>query len=226
MRSICRKTFLWALLLPFACACLTYPLVVSPRTNAPAENLPGNPSEPYHVFVIVRDWHSGILLHRDLLGDKLPDLSDFFPNKPMLEFGWGDNLFYRAHETTTWLKMQAILWPTSTVVIVSAMDSEPTETANNRAFKFKLDKNTMQHLAEFLDNSFQRDKSGKIVPVEPGHYTNSQFFAGQGSYHLFNTCNKWTAKAVNSAGIEVPIAFTITANDISRHLGSAQNTEK
>ncbi|MBN1863364.1 MAG: DUF2459 domain-containing protein [Victivallales bacterium] len=214
--SICRIISSLALLLAFTVSCSTYPLVVNPRTaDAPAENLS---DEPYDVFVIVRDWHSGILLRRELLGDRLPDLSDFFPDKPMLEFGWGDNLFYRAEDTTTWLKMQAILWPTSTVVIVSALDTPPPAGINDRVFRFELDESALQSLAEFLDSSFYRDESGKIVPIEPGHYPNSQFFAGQDSYHLFNTCNKWTAKAINSAGIKIPIAFTITAKDLLKHL--------
>ena len=41
---------------------------------------------------------------------------------------------------------------------------------------------------------------------------------GSGSFHAFNTCNTWTAKALYSAGVDISPTFTLTADGVMREL--------
>lgn len=60
-----------------------------------------------------------------------------------------------------------------------------------------------------------------MQPQRQGLYGDAQFYAGVGLYTAANTCNKWTAKALASAGLPVQTATTLTAGQIMRALPGA-----
>ena len=47
-----------------------------------------------------------------------------------------------------------------------------------------------------------------------GIYGDSQFYKAKGEFHIFNTCNKWTAKGLESAGMNISTTFKLTASSI------------
>ena len=74
---------------------------------------------------------------------------------------------------------------------------------------------------EFIKDSFQKDQDGYIIPEHHGIYGDSQFYTGVGRYQLFNTCNKWTAKALNSGGYHLDPTFKLTSSSVMSSLDSA-----
>ena len=68
------------------------------------------------------------------------------------------------------------------------------------------------------ENSFFRNKKGGVVPLNKGIFENSQFYQGEGDYYLMNTCNKWTAKGLKSAGMDISPAFMLTAGSIMDYI--------
>ncbi len=58
-------------------------------------------------------------------------------------------------------------------------------------------------LARFIANSFHRDGEAKAVALQKGLYGDAQFYRGVGKFYLMNTCNKWTAKGLQSAGVDI-----------------------
>ena len=54
--------------------------------------------------------------------------------------------------------------------------------------------------------------------MNPGIYGNSQFYKAKGDFHIFNTCNKWTAKGLESAGMKISTTFKLTAGSIMNYL--------
>ena len=57
-----------------------------------------------------------------------------------------------------------------------------------------------------------------MVELESGIYGNSQFYKGVGDFYLMNTCNKWTAKGLKSAGMDISPTFKLTADSIMDYL--------
>jgi len=48
-------------------------------------------------------------------------------------------------------------------------------------------------------------------------YDDSQFYAERRLF-LMNTCNKWTAKGLKSAGMDIGTTFTLTAGGVMDYL--------
>lgn len=79
------------------------------------------------IHVVRRGWHTGIIIAAADWPDRNWPLRADFPEEKYLEFGWGDERFYQAEETTPWLASRAALWPTSSVIHVIGLRSLTAE---------------------------------------------------------------------------------------------------
>ena len=98
------------------------------------------------VHVVSNGWHTGIVVPRKAVVATrvLPEAADF-PDAAYLEFGWGDQGFYQADEITTGLTLNAILWPTETVMHVVALPQDISSYFSN--FEYL----NLNHLPDKLD---------------------------------------------------------------------------
>ncbi len=171
------------------------------------------------VFVVSHGWHTGIVLPAELLTDDNPQLKERFGDVAYLEVGWGDEAFYQAGEITFDNAAMAALWPTNSVVHVVAVPDSPTSYFISSDSRLLCATGTQAHaLATFVENSFARDRSGRIIQLQRGIYGDSQFYSGTGDFHLFSTCNKWTAKGLQSLGMPIDPMFRLTAEGIMTYL--------
>ena len=195
-------------------ACATEPNAVVPPVQADA-------TRPHRIFVIAHDWHTGIALPTDALADELPFLRARFKGAPYIEFGWGDKGFYQAAEITAGLTLQALFWSPGTVMHVVAVPRPPQEYfPYSKVIALCIGDAEMKTLKQFLQSSFRRDTNGNVQPLRNGIYGDSQFYAANGRFHLFNTCNKWTAKALQSGGVDISPTLKLTAASVTGHLQS------
>ncbi len=177
------------------------------------------------IYVVNHGWHTGFVVPSHSIKSKLPKLVNRFKKSPFLEFGWGDKGFYQAVQITSGLTLQAIFWPTESVVHVVAVNERPDIYFSNSDIEILcLDKKQYALLISFIEHSFYKDNYGQIVSLENGIYGNSQFYKGEGDYYLLNTCNKWTAKGLKSTGLDIQPIFKLTAGSIMSFL-SAENKE-
>ena len=201
------------LLLSFClAACSAKPYVVEPSKNR----------EIYSrkkIIVVNHGWHSGFVFPIEDMIKKLPLLKQRFGNARYLEFGWGDQAFYQAGEKHTGLTIQAIFWPTDTVIQVVALPSLPSEYYSDiEVIKACVSNQEYLSLIEFVVDSFSVNESGQIVEIKKGNYGHSQFYKGAGRYYLTNTCNKWTAKGLKSAGMDISPTFKLTSSSVMSYL--------
>ena len=154
-------------------------------------------------FVVSHGWHTGMVYPRELLINAMPELEARFPSGQYLELGWGDKGFYEANEITTSITLRAIFWPTESVVhVVTVPESPYISFPDSEIRELRLSTENIDDLGVFLSNSFKRDPQGNVTSTKNGIYGDSQFYTGEGTYYLFNTCNKWTAKGLQSAGFD------------------------
>jgi hypothetical protein len=52
----------------------------------------------------------------------------------------------------------------------------------------------------FLAESFTRTPAQGVIRLSPSLYGNGWFYRAEGSFHAFNTCNTWAARAIDRAG--------------------------
>jgi uncharacterized protein (TIGR02117 family) len=150
----------------------------------------------------------------------LPFLSDrFAPRPPYYEFGWGDKGFYQSQEITTGLTLRAMFWSSGSVVHVVAVPTFPSDYfPNSEIIPVSLSDNEYRDLRRFIKSSFAYDMRGAPMPLQHGIYGDSQFYEGSGTYYMFNTCNKWTAKGLKSAGMDISTPFKLTAGSVMGYL--------
>lgn len=173
------------------------------------------------VYVTGHGWHTGLVLRtNDIPAGVLPEILDF-QGTDFVEFGWGDEGFYRAKKITPGLIAKAALVPTSSVLHLAGFRGQVEEffTASDLV-ELTLDDTQFESLCEYLSATFDRDQ----VPANLGEglYGHSRFYRARGSYYFPKTCNVWTAGALKESGFPLRTVTAVTAEGVlkqSRRFG-------
>ena len=184
-----------------------------------------NKSAENEVYLVNHGWHTGFVVPASEIQHVIPELKKRFGNAPYIEFGWGDNEFYQAKEITSGVTLKAIFLPTDSVVHAVLVPLKVDRYfKNSEVEKFCLGDSEFNSLVKFISSSFFRDESGDILKLNHGIYGNSQFYKAKDDFHIFNTCNKWTAKGLKSAGMDISTTFKLTAGSIMNYLSNEKST--
>lgn len=172
----------------------------------------------FTVYVSSNGWHTDIAIARaDIPADRIPEKVDL-PEAAYLQFGWGDADFYTEPEPGVGTTLGAAL-PGPAVVHLSGLGVRPSLAFRDlEEVSLKLDAEQFARLVDHLHASF--DRSGDRA-AEPGIYAFSRFYPATGEFHLFNTCNTWTARALAAAGLNVDPSGVQTAGELMRQLRTA-----
>jgi uncharacterized protein (TIGR02117 family) len=173
------------------------------------------------IYIVSHGWHTGFVIPSSDIYPVIPELRKRFFGSLYIEFGWGDKGFYQAKEITSGLTLRAIFWPTESVIHSVAVPTSVYKYFPDSMIKeINLSDRGLQSLVKFISNSFHRNEEGKVIELKNGIYGNSQFYKGVGDYYLMNTCNKWTAKGLKSAGMDISTTFKLTADSIINYLST------
>ncbi len=206
------KLMFGVLVLLMAVACSAKPHVVKFTENTLSE-------KTNKIYVVSHDWHTGFIIPKNKIQHLIPALTKRFDNVELLEFGWGDKGFYQSRKMTASLVFSAIFWPTESVVHVVALSGSAHRFfAGSKIEPVYLSDEGYNSLLKYISNSFRRNEEKEIIELEKGLYGDSQFYAGEGDYFLMNTCNKWTAKGLKSAGMDIRTTFTLTSGGVMDYL--------
>jgi uncharacterized protein (TIGR02117 family) len=212
MQNISACIFLLALTLIGGCS--SRPHVVRQTDDVPISGI-------NKIYVVSHGWHTGLVLPAKDIQARLPKLKERFGNAPFIEFGWGDKGFYQANEITTGLTLRAMFWSSGSVIhSVEVTGDVERFFPGSEVRQLCLSDASLASMIVFVAGSFAKNPQGEIVALKDGVYGNSQFYEGIGEYHMFNTCNKWTAKALSSAGMDISPVFKLTAGSIMSHIQS------
>lgn len=174
------------------------------------------------VHVVSHGWHAGIVVRpRTALAEiDLPRRVDSLART--VEVGWGDEDYYRSPDPGVGITLEAGLWPTrSAIHVVGLREAAADRFPGTEIVRFALDSLAHRRLEEALAGSFERDRAGAVIPLGPGLYEGSRFFAGRGRYHVFNNCNHWTARMLRAAGVPVRPRRALTEELLMRQLREA-----
>lgn len=182
------------------------------------------------VSVASNGWHTVIVIPRAAVPPgTLPEAGDF-PDAAYLSFGWGDAEYFPAPETTLAMTLRAALQPTPAVVQVTGLADDPrTVYPAEEVVELRAQPRQFAALVAYLDASFERDGAGRARAVQPGLEPGSWFYPATGEFHLFNTCNTWTARGLEAGGWPVRVAGVVTAEDVMvqvRALAESQGAAK
>ena len=116
------------------------------------------------IYIIKHDWHVGLIIESKKLNKIIPQLKQRFPNSKYYEIGWGDNDFYQANEINTGLTLQALFWPTNSVLHIVGLEDTPLEVfTNNKITTLYSDNENYKNLLEFIKSSFKVEVNKQII---------------------------------------------------------------
>ncbi len=166
----------------------------------PAENAPSK-----RIYLVSHGWHAGIVIRRGDIPDGVwTEHRRDFAQEKYLEVGWGDRDFYQAPEPTVGMKLKAALLPTNSVLHVVGFSDPVTDYfPYSEIIEIALSYEGFERLCRYIAQSYKKDERGELMALGPGLYGNSRFYQSKETYHVFKTCNVWTARALRAAGCPV-----------------------
>jgi hypothetical protein len=84
--------------------------------------------------------------------------------------------------------------------------------------RLTLDEKTFKRLIDHLHDSFAREGGARVASSGPGVYAFSKFYPATGEFHLFNTCNTWTARGLQASGVKIDASGVQEADEVMRQL--------
>jgi uncharacterized protein (TIGR02117 family) len=178
---------------------------------------PPGASEPSKSVYVINhnDWHTGIVIRRQDIPDRLWPENHHFKDSEYLEVGWGDRDYYMTPEPTLWMTLKAALYPTESVLHIAGF-SGPMEAyfPASDIVEIMLSLRGFERLCAFIQDAYARDASGAVNGLGPGLYENSRFYQGRERFHLLRTCNVWIARAIRSTGFPITPFYAITASNV------------
>lgn len=167
------------------------------------------------LLVFSHGHHTGLVLPRRAFQKELPEVTEQLTGD-WLEFGWGDEGFYRSETMTFPLAFRALAYPTPGVMhVVTSEQALHFDYAYAPAKLFHLTDAQKQILVTRLAAQFARNGKGELKALGPGRYGTSQFYRARDSFFYPKTCNAWTASHLRAMGIK---ARAVTAPGLFRDL--------
>lgn len=172
---------------------------------------PPDPNGPSRtIYLVSHGWHAGIVLKRaDIPAGIWPQHNEF-PGAEYLEVGWGDKDYYMTPKPNLGITLKAGLLPTASVLHVVGFRGPVTRYfPASEVIHIDLSEAGFKRLCRYLESSYALDETGLSQPLGPSLYGDGQFYLSRETYHAFNTCNAWTAKALREAGCPITPATNL-----------------
>lgn len=171
------------------------------------------------IYVVNYAWHTGIIIDRaDLPIGKIPESEDF-PDADYLEFGWGDREYYPARDPGIGRALLAGLVPTDSVMQMAGLPRTPEEVyPGSEVHVLQVTTAGFNDLIEALDAVFDRAGEARSEMIHVSASERMRYYPAHGHFHMFNTCNTWTARKLAIAGVPISATGVATAQQLMRRL--------
>ncbi len=171
----------------------------------PSPNLaPPSPGDCFELHLWSNGYHSDIGAPAALFPEAHP-LRLMYPDARSFLIGWGDERFYKSDGANLWLGLDAIVPPSPSVMHVAY--NAPAASAYlgpNDDLAIPISSAGAARFVAYIDAALVLDAAGAAIVTSPGKVIGrSAFLRTRGSFHLFNVCNQWMARALRAAGVDV-----------------------
>lgn len=166
------------------------------------------------IFIVNYGWHAGIIVKVEDINNSVWEIDSLFKEFEYIEVGWGDEDYYKNSDPSFWITLKAGIVPTSSVLHLRGISQHKLNSfSKDKIVKLTISEKGFGQLSLFIQNSFAK-KNAKFIPLSKGLYPNSLFYLSSKKYHIFNTCNIWSAEALRSAGLDITPFVSITTDNL------------
>ena len=155
------------------------------------------------IYLVNQGWHTDLVVPQSEIPTGVWPESQDFPEMDYLAIGWGEQDYYPTSDKGVWMTLKAGLFPTGSVLNVVGFTGAITRHYPlGEIIKLQPSRTAFENLCRFIDKSYRR--TGSRTPAITTHdYLNSKFYPARGTFHLFRTCNAWTASALRATGYPI-----------------------
>jgi uncharacterized protein (TIGR02117 family) len=176
---------------------------------------PEHSGDKVEFYVVSHGWHTGLVVQKKMLNQRLRHVTSQVGDAPYYEFGWGDREYYRAPKATLGLTLRAALLPTRSVMHVVAVNKQPKKYFTDaQVIKVSLSNKAHKLMVTEISQSVKLDTKGNPVRLGKGLYGKSRFFEAKGRFILGRNCNNWTARMLKKAGVPIQPLSAITTKGV------------
>ena len=130
-----------------------------------------------------------------------PTLQAYFPDATWIQIGWGDYQYYGNPEQTKWMGVKALFTPTAAIMGILGVNAIPEDIPKKRKlYEIPLDTGHWNAVLAFVCGYLKLDDANQMTEVRVKG-NGEVFFEAHGTYTIFNSCNHWTARALETAGL-------------------------
>lgn len=186
-------------------------------------SVPRTPHQDYTIYLVSHGWHAGIVLPWTAEAARAWPAGLHLKRPRFVEVGWGERDYYPAPGFRFGLALKALFWRNDSVLHIVGFDA-PVEVYFRASERVALGLSTAEYarLTAAIAASFARGPDGRAHFIGPGLYGDSGFYLARESYHLFRTCNVWTARTLKQAGLPFrPATAFSTGNLLDQARGMA-----
>ena len=174
------------------------------------------------AYIIDHGMHTAVVVDAMSLSARLGLTDTLFGQFKFIEIGRGDAGFYQVEEETFAVILKALFLPSPAVLHLSAYNKLPAKKFPlSKTIELKLSQSALEKLLDAIVSDFSLDQ-GRAIELAPGRDKDSRFFRSKGSYHLFYTCNNWTADVIEQAGYPIRHRWSFFSDSVMDQLDDVQ----
>ena len=111
--------------------------------------------------------------------------------------------------------LKAGLLPTESVLqVVGFRGPVDRYFPNSEIIRIDLSEPGFRRLCQYFASSYAKDTAGRSQALGPSLYGDGLFYLSRETYHAFNTCNAWTARALRFAGCPITPATNLFVDSL------------
>jgi len=174
------------------------------------------------VYVIDHGRHTGLVVETKDLAEKIDLQGTVYKRYRYIELGRGDAGFYQDEDESISTTLMALFLSTPAVLHIRGYNNPPgIRYPLSQTLEVRLSRSALNKLLTAVVSSFVLDNQ-RAVKVGPGKNEYSGFYKAKGSYHMFYTCNNWTADMVQQADYPISHRWAFFAGSVMRQIESVQ----
>ena len=175
------------------------------------------------AYVVDHGIHTAVVVDGKLLAARLGLSDTFFGRFQFIEIGRGDAGYYQAGEETLAVTLKALFLSTPAVLHLTATNLTPAKKFPlSKTVEIRLSKQAMIKLLDAIASDFSLN-NGQAIELAKGRDKYSRFFQSKGSYHLFYTCNNWTADVLEKADYPIRHRWSFFSSSVMNQLNQVQH---
>jgi len=191
------KLILYILMIPVVYLLMAF-LLTAITVNNNYNKTVGNKT----IFLNTNGVHLDVVIPKKSIDAKLLKGIKATETEHYLSFGWGEENFYL--HTPTWNDLtysttfSAMFLDSSTLIHITRYRQK-----QDTWIEIKINETALQHLNNYLLNTFKVDENGnKILLKNKGYTTIDDFYKAKGNYTCLNTCNSWVNTGFKQSGLK------------------------